>query len=355
MKNRKFTKTLCSLVLALALALCCLPVAFAAENEITVDFSFYNGAVVIPKTEVTVYDGIAEEYGFTMSATDHNGVTIDGPTVFDAIVAAHKAYYGDDFTEETSGNYLSISYGFVTKAFGVKSSALGMCVNDVVPHDNVFVDAYNSYTGYSFDACVINEGDYVSIYTYQDKSYYADYYITLSDNEIKTVTGEEFTLSATGYSAMWYGCSKEDTITSQTYKLAGLDVYLTTDFKLYSKVGTLDENGEITLSFDNVGTVYLCVMGDFEDPYMGIVPTVANWCEVIIKEPEEPVYEDALYIPNRLDITVEANPDEGRIVLNFIMNFSDIKTDVPDKTESISFEINVSWFSKIIEFIAGLC
>ena len=172
MKNKKLAKKLCSLALALALALCCLPATYAYEN-ITVDFSFYNADVVIPKTEINVYDGIAEEYGYVVASVDHNGIAVDNATAFDAIVAAHKMYYGDSFTSETCTDYLSISSSFVTKAFGVNTSAFGLFVNDRVPHDGIYVDAYGGYTGYAFDTAEIESNDYISLYTYQDP-YYAE-------------------------------------------------------------------------------------------------------------------------------------------------------------------------------------
>ncbi len=345
MKNTKLARTLCSLALVLALALCCLPAAFASENEISVDFSFYNGAVVIPKTEIKFYDGIAEEYGYEMSSTDHSGKAINSATVFDALVAAHKIYYGQAFTKETSKNYLEISYGFVTKAFGIKSSAWGMCINDKVSHDDVYVDAYGGYTGYSFDSAAINSDDYVSVYTYQDKSMYSDYYITLSDDKISTTTGEAFTISATGYSAMWYGCSKDEMISSQTHKMVGLDVYTTTDFKSYSKVGTLNENGEITLDFDNEGTVYLCIMGNFDDPYMGEVPVVANWCEVTVTEPD---FDDGLYFLKDINVDFDANA----YALNLTFAFGDINKVSPDITKNLT--VDFSWLSAVIDLLRSI-
>ena len=80
MKSRKITVKICSLMLALAMALCCLPAAFAAEDEITISFSFFDGTVVIPKGELKVTDGIAEKYGYQLSEKDHNGNEINGIT-----------------------------------------------------------------------------------------------------------------------------------------------------------------------------------------------------------------------------------------------------------------------------------
>ncbi len=334
MKN--LAKKICSLALALALALCCLPAAFAAENKITVDFSFYNGAVVMPKTEIAVTDGIAETYGYTLSSNS-------GVTVFDAIVAAHKAYYGDAFTTETADNYLSMSYGFMTKMFGISTSSIGFCVNDKVPHDGVYNEAYMGYTGCACDAAVIKNGDYVSTYTYKDPSW-LDYYITLSENEIDATAGKEFTLSATGYSIMWYGCALEETIKNATSPMEGLEVYLTTDFKNYSKIGTLDKKGEIKLTINEIGKVYLCISGKYNG-----VPAVANWCEVTVSEPE-----GAIYLPKSIDIEVDTESKDGIAVIICETDYFDIAGKCPDKTEICNFEITLAplvWLFKLIASI----
>lgn len=341
---RKNAKKICSLALALAMALCCLPAAFAAESEITVSFSFYDGAVVIPKSDIAVYDGIAEEYGYALTNTEDI-------TVFDAIVAAHKAYYGDEFTAETAGNYLAMSYGFMTKAFGLATSSLGFCVNDEVPHDGIFNEAYNSYTGYSCDQAAVADGDYVSFYTYKDSMWF-DYYMTLSDSEINAVTGEEFTVSATGYSVMWYGCYTEEDKAENTYPMAGLEVYSTTDFETYTSIGTLDESGAITLSFDEAETVYLCIMGSFDDPNTGEIPVIANWCEVTVSDPE-PTYENAVYIPKSLDIAVDTESAEGSAIIRFTIGYFDIKGEAPEKNECFTLEITFAPLVALIEFLSG--
>ncbi len=344
---KKLTKKLCSLALALALALCCLPSAFAAENEITVSFSFFNGAVVIPKSDIAVYDGIAEEYKYSLRG-------IEDISVFDAIVAAHKAYYGEEFTAETAGNYLEMSSGFITKAFGISSSSLGFFVNDEMPNDGIFNEAYNSYTGYSCDQAAITDGDYISFFTYQD-SMWLDYYMIMSDSEIDVMTGEEFTVSAIGYSGMWYGCYKEEDRANYTYPMAGIEVFTTTDFKEYSKAGTLDENGAIKLSFEEAGTVYLCLNGNFDDPIMEeAIPVVANWCKVTVSEPDI-TYDNAVYLPKSFDISVDTQTKEGVAALSLSIGFFDAKGEAPEKSECFTYEITFAPLVSLIKFLSGIC
>ncbi len=348
---RKHAKKTCSLVLALAMALCCLPAAFATENAITIDFGYYDGGVVIPKGELTVYDGIAEKYGYTLREDA-------GITVFDALVAAHKAYYGEAFTAETAGDYLVMSNGFITTAFTVASASLGFFVNDEMPNDGIFNEGYNSYTGYACDQAIIAEGDYISFFTYKDPMW-SDYYMVVSDSEIEVFKGEEFTVSAEGYSAMWYGCYREEDRAAYTYPMAGIKVYSTTDFEKYDEIGVLDENGEITLSFDEAGTVYLCMEGTFADPYMGSIPVVANWVEVTVSEPKpepdpEPIYEDVIYIPCGFNLDIDADSETGKVSIEMVIEFFDIKGEAPAKTEKFGTQFNAGMFIVIFQFIAGV-
>ncbi len=351
MKRNTSAKIL-SLVLALALALCCLPAAFAQEEEITIDFSFYDGTVVIPKSEFKVTDGIAEEYGYTLADTENI-------TVFDAIVAAHISLYGDKFTKETCGNYLEMSSSFITKAFGIPTASLGFFVNDKMPHDGVYNPDFYGYTGYACDTAAIKDNDYVSLFTYQDLSMYADYYITLSDNEISVNPNEEFSISATGYSAMWYGCSLEETVEANTYAMKDVEVFSTTDFEEYTKIGTLDENGEITLSFPEPGTVRLLFKGEFEGLY-DTVPVIANWCEVTVNEPatEPPTepstehdYSNSKYVPTGIGLDIGTDRNEESLVFTFRVSFSDLNGTAPIKTEIFSFSLDISWFFKIFNIL----
>lgn len=346
---KKLAKKVCSLALALALALCCLPAAYAAENEITVSFSYYDGAVVIPKSNLAVYDGIAEEYGYTLRG-------IEDISVFDAIVAAHKSYYGDEFTAETANNYLEMSAGFITKAFKTPSASLGFFVNDAMPNDGVFNESYNSYTGYACDQAAIADGDYISLFAYKN-SMWLDYYMVISDSETEVITGEEFTVSATGYSAMWYGCYREEDRAAYTYPMAGIEVFSTADFETYSKVGTLDENGSTTLSFDKAGTVHLLLQGNFEDPAMGKIPVVGSWCKITVSEPEpepEPTYEDAFYLPKSFDVSVDTESKEDSVILSFTIGFFDFNGEAPEKCERFTFEITCPVLITLIEFLSDI-
>ena len=118
-----------------------------------------------------------------------------------------------------------------------------------------------------------------------------------------------------------------------------------------------------SLSFSEPGEYWLCTSGDFDDPTLGTVPTVANWCKVTVTEPQpepdpepqpEPDAKDAFYLPKNIKASLNANPDEGSIVLTITVDFADIKGEAPEKSEELTLSLNITWFSRIIEFIAGI-
>ena len=67
----------------------------------------------------------------------------------DAIVAAHKAYYGDEFTRSTAKNYLVMNSSFIMKSFGRNTSACGFTVNGTMPNDGIINPSYGTPTGYA--------------------------------------------------------------------------------------------------------------------------------------------------------------------------------------------------------------
>lgn len=338
-------KKIVSLILVSAMLLCIMPTAFAEGAGIAVDFAFYDGTVVMPKQELTVTDGIAEEYGYTLSEKDHSGKAVEGITVFDVIVAAHEKKYGDAFTAETAGNYLVMSSGFITKAFGVSASSLGFAVNNASPHDDVYVEAYAGYTGYACDTAVVESGDYVSMFKYLS-SYWDDVYPSFDKTEISVVEGKEAVASLSGYSIVYYGCSKTEVIERMTAPLNGVDVYATTDFVNYELLGKTDENGEIAFSFDKEGKVWLCAYGSHDDKTLGKIPVIANWCEVSVEK------DTGIYLPKGLDIAV--TDENGVVSITFDLHLFDIKGDFADKTESLVWEFkSESFIGRVMKFIFG--
>lgn len=334
-------KKIVSLILVSVMLLCCMPTAFAEGAGIAVDFAFYDGTIVMPKQEITVTDGIAEEYGYVLSEKDHSGKSVEGITVFDVIVAAHEEKYGDAFTAETANDYLAMSSGFITKAFGIATSTLGFTVNDATPHDDVYVEAYGGYTGYACDTAVVEEGDYVSMFRYLS-SYWDDIYPSFDNAEISVVEGKEAVVSLSGCSIVYYGCSKQEVIDRMTAPLSGVEVYATTDFVNYESLGKTDENGKIAVSFEEEGKVWLCAYGATESG----TPVIANWCEVSVEK------DTGIYVPKGLDITVA--DENGVVSITFDLHLFDLKGEFADKTETLVWEFaSESFVAKIMKFIFG--
>lgn len=330
-------KKLIAALLCVALLACCAPIAFAAEDTATVMFWFANGDEIKTALELTVSDGMAEDFGYTVAETDHAGAAIDTVTVMDVLVAAHKEFYGDAFTKDTAEDYLMMSNSFITKAFELETSNLGFVINDATPHDDTYVEAYGGYTGYAVDTARVQDGDRVCLFTIQD-AYWSDVLPQFSSTTIEAVAGEAFTFSADGYSVIYYGCSTQDVIEENTSPLAGATVEYTQDFKTFTEVGTLDADGKLSVTLPEEGTYYLVVRGTVDDEEMGELPVVANICTVEVK----PDLSGAKYIP------VFARPvicfKNHAITLGIRVFFHDSKKIAPDKSVAYTISLSLQTF-----------
>ena len=241
-------------------------------NSVTILFRAQkDGAFLFNQQEITVTDGLAEEYGYTVAAEDHNKEAVGGPTVFDALVAVHKAKYGDDFTKETAGDYLQISSGTLTRAFGQSATSTGYFVNGEMPNDGIAGD--HGTTGYMIDTAVLASNDNVDFWFYQD-NYWTDYYTFFTETEKTVSAGESFTLTLEGFmalSAMGYepeaeAINGEDGyITIHSVKPDGSLSEALTDAD--GEALLIDANGQVTLSFEEAGT-YLITANGMEGDFL---------------------------------------------------------------------------------------
>ena len=319
MSVRKSSAAIISVILAAAVLLGCISTAFAAgDGSISVGISFYDGGFVIPKETVEVKDGIAEEYGYTVSEKDHNGKDVDYITVFDAVVALHKVYYGDKFTAETCKNYLNNSGSMITKMFGKSATSSGFTVNDVMPNDGIYNEKNHSYTGYVADTARIVNGDKVALFTYKD-SYWGDYY-TQFDSSEKTVTvGEKINFTVTGYSIMWYGFADKATIEQNTLPMSCLDLNMIqyVDGKpVDKKVGTLNWRGMASYTVNEPGVYYFYASGSYiDEEEEEETPVIGNICTVTVKDlPADYSKVDAAIAAVPADLSVYT--DESVAALN---------------------------------------
>ncbi|MBQ7654099.1 MAG: hypothetical protein IJS17_03405, partial [Clostridia bacterium] len=256
--------------------------AFAADSENSIDvyFSATSDEIIVPLESLTVSDGTAEDYGYTVAEVDHNDVAVDGITVLDVLVAAHAEYYGDSFTAETASQYLAVSGGVVQKAFGKSAYASGFTINNAVPHDDVKTEY--GYTGYAADTAVVEKsGSFVSFFFYQDTKYYTDNLGSFGFTEATLTPSETIELHLTGYYAAYYGCSDEETIEENTGALAEIDVFMKeANEEAFTEIGATDEDGNISITFENEGDYVLYATGETDTG----CPVIYTWAIVHVEE-----------------------------------------------------------------------
>lgn len=245
--------------------------AFAADESVNVDFSaqMANGFLCAPQNDTEVSASLAEDYGYTDEVKD-------GVSALDVLVKAHQVIFEDAFTSETAADYLFVNDGFVTKVFGVETYNLGFTVNGATPHDDelVYKDGYGEqYTGYNINQSVINDGDFVEFFIYQDSSYWYDNYVWFEQDgqkleELTLNVGEESQLTLMGYPIVWYGCNTEEVIKDQTKAIS--DAHLCLVDASTGKITDLadvitDDDGQATVSFDEAGEYLLSAYITEED------------------------------------------------------------------------------------------
>lgn len=311
----KKTNRIIAAIAALVMLLSMVPETMAAEAPaLTVSFSAQkDGAFLFNKKSITVTDGLAEKYGYTPAAEDHNGVAITSPTVFDALAAVHKELYGDAFSEATEAGeantnpneeYLAItSSGWITKAFA-GTGGTGFLVNGKGLDDGIQVGEWGA-TAYNADTARLKDGDNVEFYFYQDTEGWGDWYTYFEESEKTVYEGEAFTLSLKGFSLM-SAMGFEPTPSA----INGADGYITINTvnadgslspALQDKDGNeilIDANGKASLSFSEAGE-YIVTANGFEGS--DGAPITAPWCKVTVQKKEEmPSFENIQFLKNAI-------------------------------------------------------
>ena len=152
--------------------------------------------LIAPQNEVTVDSNLAESYGFT------DGISyLAGVSALDVMVKAHEDIFGESFTKETAADYLVVgSTGYVSTLFGITTYANGFMLNGGYPNDGT-ASAWGGYNGTTVSTTAVTDGDLVEFYTYQDDSWYSDYYAWIETEETITA-GVETTVTVKGVMAM---------------------------------------------------------------------------------------------------------------------------------------------------------
>lgn len=238
-------------------------------ETVSVTFSVSDGTIIIAPEALEVEAGIAKAYGYQVASVDHNGNRVEGATVMDAIVAAHKAYYGDEFTRSTAENYLDMSSSFIRKSFGRSTSACGFTVNGTMPNDGIINPYYGTPTGYACDTATIADGDSISYFFYQDTRYYSDMFAEFSSDNYTVSAGKKLKVNIKGYSLMEHGLSDIDTVRANYMtNLKDVDIYLYENGEL-KKLATTDKKGNAKIKFTEEGEYTLVAVrssGSEEEP-----------------------------------------------------------------------------------------
>ena len=259
---------------------CTVKVLPDSESEtVTVTFSVCDGTDFILPETLEVRSGTAKAYGYNVASTDHNGKSVDGVTVFDVIVAAHKQIYGSSFTRSTAENYLVMQSGFMLRAFSQGGASFGFLVNGTMPNDGIASPDYGVPTGYSCDTATVTEGDSVTFYAYQDTRYYSDMFAKFDCDSYTVAAGKKLKVNIKGYSLMEHGLETEEVINEKYLEnLKNVDIYLYENGKL-EKLGTTDRNGnlEIRLTEEGEYTLVAVRTADSEE-----APTITVFSSVTV-------------------------------------------------------------------------
>lgn len=270
-KNRVFKST--AIVCVIAILCSCISFVYAdSDNTKSVVVSISGSDFYLTPTEISVSPSCASELGYT----------IDDPTsvsVFDAMAAAHELMFGNEYNSDTAREYLDInSGGWISKILGMDASASGFFVNGITPNDGVLNPTYGSYTSYTADKAILNQGDNVQIFFYQDKSFYSDYYARFDKTSIEAKVGEEFKLNLSGFMT-FMGTYPAEQLEASVEPISDITILTGTDpNNLEATEIVTDDNGDFTLSFDTDGTYYISALSYSDDFTYFVLP----WCIAVI-------------------------------------------------------------------------
>lgn len=234
-----------SLVLAAIMAISCLSVgttAFAVDGAKTaqVEFSVYDGGIFTMEPQILTVSADADNaYADAIGYNDDDSSV----TVFDAIVTAHVAMFGEDFMTYAPMEYAS---GMLKKSFGEETTALSYRVNGLMANDEG--------VWYNLDSALA-DGDSVEYMFYQDATFYGDKYTRFDKRRATLAPGESLTLtlSIETYDESW-----------NTVVLPLKDFTVTVDG---ISVGSTDADGRITIPFNDIGEYRVSANGLYSDDY----------------------------------------------------------------------------------------
>ena len=244
----------------------------------TISMQYENMFIRVP-TSVEVSSDLAERYGYTDEVTD-------GVSALDVLVKYHELTFGEDFTKDSKDDYLVVSNGMISTANCEKTSAFSFAVDGEYPCDHVYNETYGGYTGYMINQAPVAEDNTVEFFFYQDS--YMDYYTWFTDTDgsrISTLTvqaGTDFTLGVDGYMYMFGYLTPEDRVKQgAVLDPEGLQICTVGEDGTLTPIEgkTIDEDGQVTLSFAAAGSYVLSAIGDeytdIVSPWLPVTVTAA--------------------------------------------------------------------------------
>ena len=283
-----------SLLMSLVMLVSMLPTTAWAADEtetktpptVKVDFTAQAaGAFLIaPQFDVEVSSDEAEKFGYTDS--------VKGVSALDVLVKAHEIKYGDAFTSETKDGYLVVpDSGFVTKLFGIETTANGFVLNGGYPNDGTDSPYGYGYNGTTVKTQAVSNRDRVEFFCYQDRNNWGDEVAWFCQNggavdhiTVKPSGELKLTLKSVGYMS---GCLYKD---AETLHLAGTSAsdaqlaWVDKDGKLADiNEAVTDENGAVTITVpDKEETYYLTAYRTNEGVEAGKAPLVISLTPVVV-------------------------------------------------------------------------
>lgn len=178
-------------------------------------------------------------------------------TVLDALADLHAAMYGDAFKAAPEDYLVVNESGWISKAFGVTTANVSFFVNNKMPLGD-------SGYGSMCNEAVLNSGDVLNVFFYNDTAGYSDEYLYFDSIACDIMVKKDFILNVKGFKAAWgEEASAQKDITVELRDSEGKTV----------ATGTTDENGNVTLNAPAEGTYTAAIV---KTPYEYYIPVDAK-------------------------------------------------------------------------------
>ena len=178
-------------------------------------------------------------------------------TVLDALADLHAAMYGDAFKAAPEDYLVVNESGWISKAFGVTTANVSFFVNNKMPLGD-------SGYGSMCNEAVLNSGDVLNVFFYNDTAGYSDEYLYFDSIACDIMAKKDFILNVKGFKAAWgEEAPAQKDITVELRDSEGKTV----------ATGTTDENGNVTLNAPAEGTYTAAIV---KTPYEYYIPVDAK-------------------------------------------------------------------------------